>query len=139
MTLSSGAYGVIIFYASLVVWTLSLVMGLRKGRGGFGPFILIGIGILLSLNVRYFLDGAPAGIAFFVGIYDVVMNFAASKEGKLPSSMGSCEGNGCSVWGDTYDSHPNWGVAFHERFVKAPEITTKLFYGHLTFQTLASS
>ncbi|MEL6984573.1 MAG: hypothetical protein AAFO29_19250, partial [Actinomycetota bacterium] len=66
------AYDVLVFYAALAVWAGLLVLGFRRRR--FGPFLWLGLGLLVVLNGRYFLEGPPDAIAFFVGIYDVFDN-----------------------------------------------------------------
>jgi len=43
--------------------------------GVWRTFILFGLGLTLFLNVRYLIEGVPAGAAFFIGIYDVIVNF----------------------------------------------------------------
>ena len=46
-------------------------------RGRYTAFLLWGIALLLVLNVRYVIEGAPDAIAFFIGIYDVLDNLGA--------------------------------------------------------------
>jgi hypothetical protein len=124
--------GVLGIYAGLVVWAGLLVLGLR--RNSFGPFLGFGLALLLVLNLRYFIDGATDSIAFFIGIYDVLDNFGAS-DSELPAALASCPDNACSVWGDRYDTHPSWGVAFHDRFLNGPQLRRNLLYGHIGFNT----
>jgi hypothetical protein len=73
MTLPWGVLG---FYAALVVWIGMLVQSFRTGV--WGTFILFGLGLTLFLNVRYLIEGVPAGAAFFIGIYDMIVNFGLS-------------------------------------------------------------
>ncbi len=124
---------VLLTYAALVVWFGLLVYGVKQRR--FGPFLIFGIGFLLVLNVRYFVEGAPASIAFFVGIYDVLDNLGIAA-GEGAAALASCPDNACSVWGDRYLTHPSWGVAFYDRFLNGPELRTTLLYGHLGFNTI---
>ena len=91
------SYGVLTIYAALAVWAGLLVRGFMRGR--YSWFLLWGIGLLLVLNIRYIIEGAPDAIAFFIGIYDVLDNLGAS-EGS--AAMASCPDNACTVWGETY-------------------------------------
>ena len=91
--------GVLAVYGALVVWTALLFLGIK--RRSFGPFLGFGIAFLLALNVRYLIDGAPASIAFFIGIYDVLDNLGVSaSEGA--AALASCPDNACTVWGDIF-------------------------------------
>ena len=85
------SYGVLTIYAALAIWAGLLARGLIRQR--YGLFILWGIALLLVLNVRYLIEGAPDAIAFFIGIYDVLDNLGAS-EGS--AAMASCPDNGCT-------------------------------------------
>ena len=69
------AYGVLTIYAALAIWAGLLVRGFMRGR--YTWFLLWGIGLLLVLNIRYVIEGAPDAIAFFIGIYDVLDNLGA--------------------------------------------------------------
>jgi len=60
-------FGLIVFFGALVVWVGLLLLGLTRKK--FTPFIIFGIAFLLFMNVRYLIEGAPAAIAFFIGIY----------------------------------------------------------------------
>lgn len=125
--------GVLAVYAALVVWAGLLVQGARKGK--FRPFLLFGIALMLFLNVRYVIEGAPASIAFFIGIYDVLINLGFSAaEGA--AAVATCAENACTVWGDRYVNHPAWGTAFYERFTTGPELRRTLLYGHVVFNSL---
>ncbi len=128
------AWDVIAVYAALAVWTALLVWGLRRQR--ITPFLLWGIGILLFLNVRYFIEGPPAAIAFFIGIYDVFDNLGLGRDEGAPA-LAECVNNACTVWGDRYVNHPSWGVAFHERFVTGTALRTNLLYVHIFFNSVA--
>ena len=75
--------GVIAVYVALVVWLVLLVSGIRRRR--YGWFIGFGIVLMLVLNVRYLVEGAPAGIAFFIGIYDVLNNLGLASGSKWPA------------------------------------------------------
>ena len=126
-------FGVLAVYGALVVWSVLLVLGFR--RRSFGPFLIFGIALLLVLNVRYLIEGAPASIAFFIGIYDVLDNLGVAT-GEEVAALASCPDNACTVWGDRYLNHPSWGVAFHNRFLNGPEFRTSLLYGHLAFNSI---
>lgn len=127
--------GVLAVYLSLLVWTGLFVQALRTKN--FRNVILFGLALAIYLNVRYLIEGAPAGIAFFIGIYDVVNNLFLGSE--VPGGMAACVGvpDACSVWGAQYALHSSWGVAFHDRFASGPEFRSWLLYGHLTCNTLA--
>ena len=45
-------------YAALVVWAVLLVRGLRGHS--YRSFLLFGIGLMLFLNIGYFINGIPA-------------------------------------------------------------------------------
>ena len=62
------------FYAALVLWGVLIVRGLSRPREEWSLVAAIGLALLLFLNVRYLIEGAPAGIAFFVSLYDVFDN-----------------------------------------------------------------
>ena len=126
--------GVLAVYGSLAVWAGLLFYGLK--RGSFGPFLLFGIALLLVLNVRYIVEGVPDSIAFFIGIYDVLDNFGVAASEGAPA-LAQCPDNACTVWGERYQNHPSWGVAFHERFLNGPALRTNLLYGHLIFNSIA--
>lgn len=127
-------YAVLVFYAALVVWFGLLLLGLR--RRAYGAFLVFGVGLLVVLNGRYFIDGAPDSIAFFIGIYDVLHNLGVGSSDTV-AALASCADNRCSVWGDRFVQHPSWGVAFHDRFVDGPALRTSLLYGHIFFNSLA--
>lgn len=128
---------VIAFYGALVVWFGLLALGLKRRR--YGAFLVFGVGLLIVLNGRYFVDGAPNSIAFFNGIYDVLHNAGVpdTAGAARPAALATCPDNACSVWGDRYQTHPSWGVAFHERFATGNVARTNLLYGHIFFNSLA--
>ena len=126
-------FGVLAVYGALVFWSVLLLLGFR--RWSFGPFLIFGIALLLVLNVRYLIEGAPASIAFFIGIYDVLDNLGVAA-GEDVAALASCPDNACTVWGERYLTHPSWGVAFHDRFLNGPEFRTSLLYGHLAFNSI---
>ena len=64
--------GVLTVYAALIVWAGLLVQGLRAKS--FDLFLWFGLGLMLFLNIGYFIFGVPASIANFIGIYDVLIN-----------------------------------------------------------------
>ena len=94
-----------------------------------------GLGLLLFLNVRYLIEGAPAGIAFFISLYDFFDNLGLSA-GEVSSDMGTCRGNACLLWGDTSHLHQTWGVALFDRFVDGPAMRTNALYLHLTCNSI---
>ena len=126
--------GVIAVYVALVAWLVLLVLGMRTRR--YGWFIGFGIALMLVLNVRYLVEGAPAGIAFFIGIYDVLNNLGLAPDERVAGMTGCAEGQ-CSVWGERFAMHTTWGVAFYERFVADAPLRSMLLYGHLFFNSLA--
>jgi hypothetical protein len=89
------------------------------------------------LNVRYLIDGQPASIAFFIGIYDVLNNLGLAPDSQVAGMAGCVDAQSqCSVWGARFPLHTSWGVAFYERFVAAAPLRTRLLYGHLFFNSL---
>jgi len=128
------AYDVLVFYAALALWAGLLVLGFRTRR--FGPFLWLGFALLVVLNGRYFIEGPPAGIAFFVGIYDVFDNIGLDAD-EGAGALATCADNACTVWGDRFLHHSSWGVAFHDRFLDGPQLRTNLLYGHIGFNTVA--
>ena len=128
------AVGVIAFYGALVVWIGLLLVGLK--RRSFGPFLVFGVALLVALNARYAIEGASPSIAFFIGIYDVLHNLGVS-DAASTAALATCPDNQCSVWGDRYQYHPSWGVAFYERFSQGTALRTNLLYGHIFFNSLA--
>jgi hypothetical protein len=128
------AYDVIAVYVALAIWTGMLVFGLSRRR--WKPFVWLGILIMLSLNVRYFIEGAPGGIAFFIGIYDVFDNLGLGRDEGAPA-LAECAANACTVWGDRFVFHPSWGVAFYERFASGPASRVNLLYVHIFLNSVA--
>jgi len=128
------AWSVLGFYVAIAAWIVSLGYGLRTRR--FKPFLGLGIAMALFLNIGYFVQGQPAAIAYFVGIYDVFDNLGLDRtEGA--NALGPCVDNACSVWGDRYVNHPTWGVAFHDRFANGPALRVNMLYLHIGFNTVA--
>ncbi len=127
--------GVLAVYGALLIWAGLLVHALRAKT--FRYVILFGLALAVYLNGRYLIEGAPAGIAFFIGIYDVVNSLFLGSE--MPGGMAPCVGGSgdCTVWGDRYAWHSSWGVAFHERFASGSDFRSWLLYIHLTGNTLA--
>jgi hypothetical protein len=125
--------GLFVFYAALGVWSVLLVLGFK--RQSFGPFVVFGVVFLVLMNVRYLIEGAPAAIAFFIGIYDVLDNLGL-RAGEGAAALATCPNNACSVWGDTYLNHPSWGTAFHDRFANGTTLRTNLLYAHLSFNSI---
>ena len=125
---------VLVIYAALAVWLLVFAYDLRRRQ--FSPSIYFGVGLMLYLNIGYFLAGASASIANFVAIYDVLINVGLVSADEA-AAVTTCANNACSVWGDTFTNHPAWGVAFYERFANGPEFRSMLLYGHILFNSLA--
>jgi Predicted membrane protein (DUF2306) len=125
--------GLLAFFTALVMWFVLLIVGFK--RRSFGPFIVFGIVFLVIMNVRYLIEGAPAAIAFFIGIYDVLDNLGL-RPGEGAAALATCPNNACSVWGDTYLNHPSWGTAFHARFVEGTDLRSTLLYAHLSFNSI---
>ncbi len=126
-------WGVLAVYAAVGVWAVITVMDVRNGA--YKRTIWFGIGLALVLNLRYIIEGPAAGIAFFVGIYDVFDNLGLAAGASAPA-LATCAGNACSVWGDVYTNHPSWGVAFYDRFANGPQLRTSLLYGHIIFNSI---
>ena len=98
------------FYGAVALWAILIARGVFKPRQW--PLVAgFGLVLLLFLNVRYLIEGAPAGIAFFISLYDFFDNLGLSA-GEIPSAMGACQQNACSLWGTTYELHQTWGIAF---------------------------
>lgn len=127
---------VIAFYVALVVWAGLLAVALRQTS--FRWFLSFGLGLMLFLNLGYFVQGQADAIAFFVSIYDVLDNLGvSSSSGDLPAALATCPDNACSTWGDTYETHPSWGVAFYDRFANGPTSRSNLLYAHIGLNTIA--
>jgi len=125
--------GVLMIYAALAVWVALLIRGLR--RQSFRPFMLFGVGLMLYLNIGYFIWGVPASIASFVGIYDVLMNVGLSPTTQA-AAVSTCADNACTVWGERFLNHSAWGAAFYDRFANGPEFRSTLLYGHIGFNSV---
>ena len=75
------------FYGAVALWAVLIARGVFKPKQW--PLIAgFGLVLLLFLNVRYLIDGAPAGIAFFISLYDFFDNLGLSA-GEVPSAMGT--------------------------------------------------
>ncbi|MEX0345770.1 MAG: DUF2306 domain-containing protein [Rhizobiaceae bacterium] len=125
---------VLTVYAALIVWAVLLITGLRKHS--FRPFLLFGVGLMLFLNIGYFVNGIPASIASFIGIYDVLINLGLAQDTNA-AAISNCPDNACTVWGDRFVNHPAWGAAFYARFANGPEFRSTLLYGHIGFNSIA--
>jgi len=122
------------FYGAVLLWTVLIFRGFSSPRrwplvAGFGLILL------LFLNIRYLIEGAPAGIAFFISLYDFFDNLGLAG-GDVPLAMTTCADNACSLWGSTFELHQTWGVAFYERFVSAPLLRTNALYLHLACNSI---
>jgi hypothetical protein len=124
----------LVFYGALVLWAGLLVQGLRTSA--WRGFTYFGIALMLVLNIGYFVRGQGDAIAFFVSIYDLLDNAGVSSDGELPVALSTCADNACSI-ATNYDSHPAWGVAFHDRFANGPTLRRSLLFGHIAFNTIA--
>lgn len=125
-------WGVLIIYGALAIWAALLIDGWR--RRSFRHFLGFGVGLLLALNVRYFIEGTAGAIPFFIGIYDLLDNLGLSRSDTV-AAMASCPDNVCTVWGDRFAQHPAWGVAFYDRFVNGPGLRNGLLYSHIAFNS----
>ena len=124
----------LIFYVALFLWAALLLHGMRNSK--WQGFTLMGIGLMLALNVGYFIRGQGDAIAFFVSIYDLLDNLGVSSQGELPAALATCPDNACSI-ATNYDTHPAWGVAFHERFANGPTFRRSLLFGHIALNSVA--
>ena len=76
------------FYGAVLVWGALISRGLFRPKQW--PLIAgFGLVLLLFLNIRYVLEGAPAGIAFFISLYDFFDNLGLPA-GEVPSAMTTC-------------------------------------------------
>ena len=122
------------FYGAVLVWGALISRGLFRPKQW--PLIAgFGLVLLLFLNIRYVLEGAPAGIAFFISLYDFFDNLGLPA-GEVPTAMTTCSNNACSLWGATFELHQSWGVAFFDRFVEAPLLRTNALYVHLVCNSI---
>ncbi len=127
-------YDLIVCYVLLAAWTIVFIQGVRTKN--LKPTLIFGLVLAVGLNVRYFIEGPPAAIAFFVGIYDAFDNVGLD-QGEGANALATCADNACSVWGDEYTTHSSWGVAFYDRFVNASSLRTNLLYAHIGANTLS--
>lgn len=125
--------GVLSVYAALIVWAGLLIYGTKQRS--FRSFLIFGIALMLYLNAGYFIFGAPAAIANFIGIYDVLINIGLGSANDA-AAVSTCTNNDCTVWGDRFINHPGWGAAFYDRFANGPEFRSYLLYGHILFNSL---
>ena len=123
------------FFAAVVLWAVMLAAAFRTSQ--YRYFIFIGIGLMLVLNVGYFVNGQADAIAYFISLYDVLINVGISGTDDLPAALATCAGNECTLWGDTYEAHSSWGVAFNERFADGPGGRKALLFSHIGFNTVA--
>lgn len=124
----------LIFYGALILWAGFLVQGVT--RENWRGFALTGVGLMLVLNIGYFVRGQGDAIAFFVSIYDLLDNLGVSGSGDVPVALSTCPDNACSIATD-YDTHPAWGVAFHERFADGPTLRRTMLFTHIAFNSIA--
>lgn len=125
---------VLSIYAALAVWAILLIRGVRSHS--YRPFLLFGIGLMLFLNIGYFINGVPASIASFIGIYDVLINVGLAQDTNA-AAISKCANNACTVWGNQFVHHPAWGAAFYDRFANGPDFRSTLLYGHIAFNSVA--
>ena len=122
------------FYGAVFVWAVLISWGVSRPK--LWPSIAsFGLVILLFLNIRYLIEGAPAGIAFFISLYDFFDNLGLGTR-DVPAAMTTCLDNACSLWGPTFELHQTWGVAFYDRFVSAPALRTNALYLHLACNSI---
>jgi len=125
--------GVLVIYAALAVWAGLLLRALKTGA--FRGFLFFGIALMLWLNIGYVVNGVPAAIASFIGIYDVLINIGLANPNEA-AAVTTCAENACTVWGDRYVDHPAWGAAFYDRFANGPEFRSTLLYGHIILNSI---
>jgi hypothetical protein len=122
------------FYGAILIWAVLIARGFSSPRR-WPAIAVFGLLLLLFLNIRYLIEGAPSGIAFFVSLYDFFDNLGLSR-GDAPLAMTTCANNACSLWGSTFELHQTWGVAFFDRFVEAPSLRTNTLYLHLACNSI---
>ena len=67
------------FYGAVALWAVLIARSAFKPKQW--PLIAgFGLVLLLFLNVRYLIEGVPAGIAFFISLYDFFDNVASPRE-----------------------------------------------------------
>lgn len=125
--------GVLVIYAALAVWVGLLIRGVKTGA--FRGFVFFGIALMLWLNIGYVINGVPAAIASFIGIYDVLINIGLGNPNDA-AAVTTCAENACTVWGDRYVDHPAWGAAFYDRFANGPDFRSTLLYGHIILNSI---
>lgn len=126
-------FGVISVFVCLAIWACLAVHAVLRRK--FLPVLLFGIVLMLYLNAGYVIYGSAASIANFVGIYDVLINLGL-RDPASAAAVSTCPDNSCSVWGETFTSHPAWGVAFYDRFANGPEIRSALLLGHVVCNSI---
>ena len=98
--------GVLGFYGAVLVWAVLIARGFSRPR--YWPVIAgFGLVLLLFLNIRYLIEGAPAGIACFISLYYFFDNHGLANR-DMPLAMTSCVDDACSVLGDTFELHQTW-------------------------------
>jgi hypothetical protein len=122
------------FYGAILIWAVLIARGFSSPRR-WPAIAVFGLLLLLFLNIRYLIEGAPSGIAFFISLYDFFDNLGLSR-GDAPLAMTTCANNACSLWGSTFELHQTWGVAFFDRFVEAPSLRTNTLYLHLACNSI---
>lgn len=120
---------VLAVYAAALVWLGIFFRDLKKQS--YSATLIFGIAFMLVLNVRYLIDGAADSIAFFVSIYDLFDHLGLGSTETAPA-LATCPDNRCSLWGEVYNNHSSWGVAFHDRFLNGPALRSNLLYAHLS-------
>ncbi|MEX0279958.1 MAG: hypothetical protein AB3N13_02075 [Arenibacterium sp.] len=125
--------GVMSVFAALIIWSALAVYGVLRGK--FIPAILFGVALMLALNIGYVVNGPVASIANFIGIYDVLINLGLSDASAAAAVM-ACPENACTVWGETYEAHPAWGVAFYDRFANGSDMRSALLMGHIVCNSI---
>ena len=85
----------LVFYGALVLWAALLLQGMRNSK--WQGFTFFGVGLMLVLNIGYFVRGQGDAIAYFVSIYDLLDNAGVSTTGELPTALATCQDNACSI------------------------------------------
>mmetsp|Transcript_11863 Transcript_11863/g.17765 ORF Transcript_11863/g.17765 Transcript_11863/m.17765 type:complete len:300 (+) Transcript_11863:54-953(+) len=123
-----------LIYGFVVVWIIVAIVEKSKRWT-----LRFSVGLILILNIRYLVEGLDNGIAFFVGIYDVVDHLGLETNAQVKAHVECTNNTKCSILKDVYSTHPSWGVAFYDRFVSktTPLNQTVRLYCHIIFNTIA--
>ena len=128
----------IAFFVSLV--GAAILLGLTVWDRKYTlPFTQYMVALTILLNLRYFTAGGPPkGIAFFVGIYDILHNYASNDVNATVAMVPFMEDDqDCSILSLYYTHHASWSVIFHHRFQFAPYWRTQALLVHVAGNTIA--